>query len=77
MTATKSCNKPNPIAFPLATCLVLGTLMTHIENFTMEVDQYLTVLAINDGALPNHKTDHMAEGTSKSHKKKVPNLRII
>jgi len=58
--------------------LVLSTLRTHIENFSLEVDQYLTVLAVNKGSMAHHGTagDHM-HATGPGHEKKVAMTRDI
>ena len=39
------------------TLVVLDTLQVHIENFILELDQYLLVLAVNHGTLPEWGDD--------------------
>lgn len=57
------------VVYPL---LVLGTLTTHIENFSLELDQYLTVLAINHGSLARHAThNYLVDEDSRVHDSKV------
>lgn len=44
--------------------LVVGSLKAHIENFSMEFDQYMTILAVNKGAVSKREqptSDHPAE----------------
>jgi hypothetical protein len=57
------------VVYPL---LVLGTLTTHIDNFSHELDQYLTVLAINHGSLAHHRTRNLGvDESSRVYESKV------
>jgi len=63
------------VVYPM---LVLRTLTTHIENFSLEVDQYLTMLAINHGSLAHHQTfSQHANEDERVHTKKVAVTRDV
>lgn len=61
----------------VAPMLVIQTLQAHVANFTIELDQYLTLLAVNKGSHPSPKnassTDvlHSSMSASFSSEKKL------